>query len=170
MLLDLTTHVPLVDPLVCRTSAVVRVRSIEETHQTALWCAGLHTDVLKGDTRWLTRLEASAIHEEGGNQRILDFLLVPQATQMEQGRITSFRVASALPRVDRPWDYQTFWIIVGSGHQGVGARLMLDHPKHSFLIEMSGYSVDSTVLPPPPNKRQEQQEGQTFWERLMDDD
>jgi hypothetical protein len=88
---------------------------------------------------------------------------------MKHESITSFRVASALPRVDRPWDYQTFWIIVDSGHQGVGAKLMVDHPKHSFLIELSNYSVYSTVLPPPPSKQQERQEGQTFWDRLMDD-
>lgn len=167
VLLDLTTHVPLVDPLVCRTSAVVRVRAVEEDHRTALWYAGPHTDYEKGSgsSLWLVQLEPSAIHEEGRNQRILDFLLAPPTVR---GRISSFRVASALPRPDRPWDYQTFWIILDTGYQGLGAKLMVDHPKHSFLIELSDYTVDSTVLPSPPNK-QEQQVSQTFWDHLMND-
>lgn len=177
MLLDLTRHVPLVDPQVCRTSAVVRVRAVEENHKTAMWIAGNHKDVAEGNTHWLFHLEPSAIHAEGQNQRILDFLLVPQvrtrsisAGSETRNHVSSFRVASALPRADRPWDYQTFWIILDPGDQKLGAlpRLMVDHPKHSFLIELSNYTMDSTTLPPPPNK-QEQQERQTVWDRLMDD-
>ena len=175
MLLDLTKHVPLVDPVVCRTSAVVRVRAVEENHKTALWYYGNHNEAMDpANARWMVHLEPSQTYEEGGNQRILDYLMTPPLARRQEdtreGIVHSFRVATALPRADRPWDYQTFWIILHSGSQALGIqpRLMVDHPKHRFIIELVDYEQDSIALPPFRNMI-ERRDVQTFWDRLIQD-
>jgi hypothetical protein len=122
----------------------------------------------------MLHIEPVAMYEEGRNQRLLDFILSPPPAERNNTETTlsSFRAASAIPKVDRPWIVQTYWLLLhpgdGNDDLGVLARLVVDHPEHKFAVDLPGFNMYAASLPPPPNMKPKDPKTQTFWDRLLE--
>lgn len=160
MLLDLTQGVPRIDASACTTSMAVRVRAVGDD-RSAIWWTGERDPFVYGHP-----LEPTQVHEEGNGQKILDYLL----KSLDLPGPCSYRFVSAIPAADRPWVKPSFMVILQPPGGSI-ARVLVDHSKHQFLLDLPEYKPDSVVLPPPPTEiRPPPIMGiQTVWERLLRD-
>ncbi len=161
MLLDLTFRHPEIDPDLCPTSLVVRVRHVNERDVTrAVRWAG----TLEAMPSTAYTVEPIQSFTEGHNQRIHDYLLQTPET-------TTLKVGSFIPHSDKPWELRSFWIslcVVGGPVPTRHPLVLLRSGKQSLVINFRDYNSVNVLLPPAPTFTVTGPSPLTFWERLLE--